>query len=508
MTAPTTLLRAFCAVVPAVTAAAQPVVATHYFYWYRWPDEHFDPHDDPRIEGHRHHFPEPEKVSYLDPAWHRAQFRAMATCGIDVALPVYWGAPGAYDRRGLRFARAGLGPMVEALDTLAARGEPRVRLGLFYDTSTLANDVRGVPPRGGRADLCSEAGKALFCRTIVDFFATIPPRHWARMRGRPLVVLYVSAFAARWDETLGGALRAAFAKRFAGERPFLVADASWGEIGQDATTSWGAALFWPRVYGEVVQIGPGYDDTPVPGRRTPIRDREDGAFYRLSWHAALRARPALVLIETWNEMHEGTEICETRETGTRYLDLTREYVRRLRAGEPPPPDPELRHATPRGRPDRGWGAGAAGRPEVVATFAGDETRGVGLRPMPWEDGRFSITGGRLVPQIPPERPGYVYFRVSDHWRYDTTEDLEACVVTEGTGRIDLQYDARGRPGPMLGAYAAAPATGSRREGRLTETRFLLRDAMLANRQNGGADLRLVVRGEVAVVSVRLRPAGQ
>jgi hypothetical protein len=31
-------------------------------------------------------------------------------------------------------------------------------------------------------------------------------------------------------------------------------------------------------------------------------------------------------VETWNELHEGTEICETRELGRKYIELTREYV--------------------------------------------------------------------------------------------------------------------------------------------------------------------------------------
>ena len=82
-------------------------------------------------------------------------------------------------------------------------------------------------------------------------------------------MLYVSGFAARWDATLGPALRAAFTKRFTGERVFLVADRSWGEIGADRTTSWGAALHGPRIFDGVAQIGPGYDDSPVPGPYGP-----------------------------------------------------------------------------------------------------------------------------------------------------------------------------------------------------------------------------------------------
>ncbi|MGB0582097.1 MAG: hypothetical protein ACPGVU_20575, partial [Limisphaerales bacterium] len=72
------------------------VVATHYFYWYRWPNEHFKIPNDPASEGHYHHFVTPEKVSYLSEDWHAGELWMMKAAGIDVALPVYWGAPGAY----------------------------------------------------------------------------------------------------------------------------------------------------------------------------------------------------------------------------------------------------------------------------------------------------------------------------------------------------------------------------------------------------------------------------
>ncbi len=50
----------------------EPLVATHYFYWYRWPNEHFNPSVTPGREGHLHSLPHPKRVSYLDPKWHEA----------------------------------------------------------------------------------------------------------------------------------------------------------------------------------------------------------------------------------------------------------------------------------------------------------------------------------------------------------------------------------------------------------------------------------------------------
>jgi hypothetical protein len=472
-------------------------VATHYFYWYRHPGEHFG---GPGREGHLHAFVAPDEVSYESAAWHRREFTDMAAVGIDVALPVYWGFPGCEDHASVRFSNRGIPAMVEALDAMAAAREPRPRLGLFYDTTTLRNAVRGVAPLDGRADLTSAAGRSLFCDTVLGFFAQVPEPHWARHRGRPLVVLYGSGFAARWGEDLSEDLRAAFARRFAGERPFVVADVSWGEIGQDATTQWGAALAGPLIHGAVAQIGPGYDDSPVPGRRTPVRPREDGAFYRHAWRTAIAAQPELVLIETWNEMHEGTEVCRTVETGDSYLRLTADGVARLRRGEPGP-QVALAHRTPLPRPDLSWGAEAKGA-SVVSWNPGDVR---GLRPIAWEDGpidagedalRASCPDGRLV--------GYVYFQVSDHWEFDGDEDLTLAIRANRQGdELVVEYDSRDRHAALDGAYTQCRAVAVTEKGERSE--FPLRGARLANRQNGGADLRLVLRGgAVEVFEVALR----
>ena len=488
--------------------AERPVVATHYFYWYRWPDHHFHQPGAPGHEGHTHHFAEPERVDWRSADWHAEQFRAMAQCGIDVALPVYWGAPGAYDRRGTSFSVEGLAPMVQALDALAAAGEEGVKLGLFYDTSTLLRSVRGLPPGDeapDRPDLTTAAGKALYCDTIVEYFARIPPRHWARFRGRPLVVTYVSGFAARWDDTLGPALRTAFAARFPGEDPFLVADASWGEIGQDRTTSWGAALHGPRLFPGTAQVGPGYDDSPVPGRRTPLRSREDGNFYAWSWRAAVASDPSLVLVETWNEMHEGTEICATIETGSTYLDLTRAWTRRLHARDPGPPLPAP--GPLRLRPDYSFGAEAAGAPEVSIDFTGPDVARCGLREIPWEDGPLRVTDGALRPRRSAAGAvTYLYFQISDHWRFDVDAEFAMTVTTRGSANFALQYDSRDAGATLEGAYTTARSFTTRPAGEATIRLYRLPAARFANRQNGGADFRFAIQGEdVAVLAIRILP---
>lgn len=480
-----------------VAQTAPATVATHYFYWYHWPSEHFDEPGAPGPEGHCRHFAEPETVSYRSVDWHADNLAAMAAAGIDVALPVYWGAPGAYERGNLAFSRLGLPPLVAARERLLRGGGKVPAIGLFYDTSTLANDPRGAAPAGGKADLTTGPGRELFCTTITDFFAAIPPAHWARHRGGALVVLYVSGFAAKWDPGLGTVLRARFAACFPGEQVCLVADASWGDIGQELTTSWGAALWGPRLFPGVAQIGPGYDDRAVPGRRTPVREREDGGFYGYSWQQALARRPELVLLETWNEMHEGTELCPTREAGRQYLDLTGQWIARLRAGGDPGPPIVLQFPEPRPQPDLSWGAAAKGRDEIGVDYGAG--RHVGLREVACEDGPCRVDGGALRAGRAASGLGnYLYFQVSDHFAFDGDADFEL-VVRRRPGELALEFDSRDAQATLAGAYTGCQPSATHLDGDLVVETWLLRRARFANRQNGGADFRLALPGRTAAI---------
>jgi hypothetical protein len=84
-----------------------------------------------------------------------------------------------------------------------------------------------------------------------------------------------------------------------------------------------------------VTIIPGYDDSVQPSRKPPrpITERYDGETYRAMWQEATAANPDWVLITSWNEWHEGSEIEPSVELGDKYLKLTKQFAPRfLRAG--------------------------------------------------------------------------------------------------------------------------------------------------------------------------------
>jgi hypothetical protein len=82
-----------------------------------------------------------------------------------------------------------------------------------------------------------------------------------------------------------------------------------------------------------VTVIPGYDDRAV-GRPSPrpVTDRWGGETYRALWQEAIAAAPDYVLITSWNEWHEGSEIEPSVEYGSLLLDETtgfsREFLRK------------------------------------------------------------------------------------------------------------------------------------------------------------------------------------
>ena len=87
----------------------------------------------------------------------------------------------------------------------------------------------------------------------------------------------------------------------------------------------------------VATISPGYDDTGLMDEmraRNPYRlvPRKDGETYRkcMRFVEKLDKRPHLVLISTFNEFHENTHIEPTLRHGSLYVDMTKEFVDRMK----------------------------------------------------------------------------------------------------------------------------------------------------------------------------------
>ncbi|MHB8901245.1 MAG: hypothetical protein ACYC6Y_21050 [Thermoguttaceae bacterium] len=471
---------------PSQFSAGQPVVATSYFYWY---DNATKAHvvDGDGTDALTDHPPTLEGFSYRNVDWHARQLEDMIAAGIDAALPVYWGEPTAV----AQWSNEGLLPLVTARERLLRQGKKPPAIGMFYDTSTLKYNVRGV-----HVDLATPQGRLWFYGSIRDCFSLIPAEHRATIDGRPLVLLYASEFARDVDEQLFPAVREMFRKDF-GTDLFLVKMRGWpGKA--DSEYQWGGALN-PQIL-ETAGIGPGYDHSAVPGRTPLVRGRDGGRFYRYGWQRLLDMRPAtrpwLVHVETWNELHEGTEICETTEYGRQYIELTRQFA-----------DVFHRRGT-LGRADR--------IPPTPSVSASPEVaKGLSLHSSGDGDGvaeTIELAGVKAW-QTRPNRHSenhYLYFDADYTFLYDGDEPLSVVVeyLDAATGEMTLEYDSADPAATGIAQeFRRAGSLAMSGTGQWKEARFELPHARFAGRANGGDFRFLRPGGDLTIRAVRvLRPS--
>ena len=70
-------------------------------------------------------------------------------------------------------------------------------------------------------------------------------------------------------------------------------------------------------------IIPGYDDIKI--RNGFKIERFDGKLYQILWKQAIKAKPDWILITSFNEWWEGTEIEPSEEYGEKYINMTKIY---------------------------------------------------------------------------------------------------------------------------------------------------------------------------------------
>lgn len=181
---------------------------------------------------------------------------------------------------------------------------------------------------------------------------------WLKVNGKPVLFIYGRALGQikpeGWAEVIaesnrrypGGAvfigdrISEAAARIFDGIHTYNPTGRTAGKSVEELRT-WARTTYpqWVQTAGAeriaCVTVIPGYDDSKLdrPAPR-PITDRHGGQTYRVLWEEALAANPDWVLITSWNEWHEGSEIEPSVEDGERALKTTAEFAPKFRGLAP------------------------------------------------------------------------------------------------------------------------------------------------------------------------------
>ncbi|CAA9287421.1 MAG: GH99 [uncultured Chloroflexi bacterium] len=117
---------------------------------------------------------------------------------------------------------------------------------------------------------------------------------------------------------------------FDGISPYQIA---WSQTPQTQLPGWGAKAIAANPHKLYVPpVAPGCNDSPARAA-TCIQDRRDGSYYRQTLQGALASNPQwAVVISTWNEWLEDTQIEPSVEYGDLYLHLTREFADQFKGG--------------------------------------------------------------------------------------------------------------------------------------------------------------------------------
>lgn len=482
------------------------LVATYYFYWY---DVHTKAHivNPDGSDALTTHPPTLEGFSWREVDWHKRQLLDMIEAGIDIVLPVYWG-----DSINISVSIPGLEVMVEAWQQLKNEGKNPPKIGMFYDTAALEHESK-YKARHEKYDLTTQHGMECFYKCIRDFYSMIPPELRARIDNRPVVWLYSADFVGKYNQETFEFVNSSFQNDFNEKGVFLVKEVSWIGINADRTYKWMAAMHKPYFF-DVISIGPGYDDLAVPGRMSPIRERLDGQYYRDSWEQTLvvsaLGKSNIVVIETWNEYHEGTDIAESLEYGRTYIEITRDYVNKFKAGTMTEYIPGMEfldttsvsltfdgHLFTRKRP---YVFQTDTNERRAITYVGleDEIRKDGIIYVEGEDGKNHIqeVAGYLC--LSPKAIGgtYMYFQLNDFFKIGNLGTTSYRITIEyydsGNFSFGLEYDSTDVfGGNFRGAYKPTNMVRVGNSRKWKEATFVLNDALFAGRQNNCADFRIV-----------------
>jgi len=309
--------------------AYEKKILTFHYVWYKtrygpagewgaWTEGGYNP--DIIIRGQREidapHYPLDGPYDSCDPVVINRQLEELQFAGIDGSILSWWGL-GDYSDQAL----------TAILEQAAGTN---YGVTIYYETPMVARR--------------REEGQSVADRIYADLNALLVTHsakpNWITVHGRPVVVLYVVGTyeIAVWEEVKDRLRADGFDPFFLGDTfdpDYLAVMDGLHTYNPIGITMRGDALDEPyaracqacHAQGKLFAATavPGYDDRKI---RTPgvLVARGDGSYFRETWRAAAASGADWVLITSYNEWHEGSEIEPSREYGKDYLFLTRQLA--------------------------------------------------------------------------------------------------------------------------------------------------------------------------------------
>lgn len=285
--------------------------------WYHWPEGGHKP-ERLTSQGLRDigttHYPALGTYDSFDVDVIERHLAWAEAAGIEVLIATWWGQGDFTDRV--------LDPLLDAA------AETGVRIAFYYEVVPNDDPTRAV-----------------------DDFLYLLTRYGEhpgtfKHEGAPVIFVYSRAIHqltyAQWESVLQE-VKTSHAARIIADTN----DGDWAEIfdglhmynpvpqvvaGVDMSRVYESLVRAASDHGKIaaVTVLPGYDDSHI-GRTYPIvAPREDGQLYDRLWATAIQSRPDWVLVTSFNEWHEGSDIEPSLEHGYAYLEATAYWAEQFR----------------------------------------------------------------------------------------------------------------------------------------------------------------------------------
>jgi glycoprotein endo-alpha-1,2-mannosidase len=319
---------------PSASSIGGQKVLAFYYPWYGTPD---GPSGrwvawNPNLPNHAStHSPAAGYYDSLDPETVRRHVLEAKAAGIDGFISSWWGLH-TFEDRAFRVL----------LDVAEEEG---FLVTVYYEDAQVYSQIV--------SDVSA----------IVSRYSASPA--FLRVDGRPVVFFYVRVTAkftlAQWDTVftmLDERGKGIFAMADSLEPEFLTVFQglhAYNPVAmpvEETAEQYRSVSLVARIQGALfaATVLPGYQEA-APKSGSPEADRNDGETYHRYWAIARASKPHWILITSFNEWHEGSEIEPSVEFGELYLELTAQEAALWRAGDGLPDDPSIGDRDGDGVPD-------------------------------------------------------------------------------------------------------------------------------------------------------------